>query len=698
MGGKVSTVVASMEHEKLLAATRNTRAVVDTILEYLLKEMNTKDIYELSSPEKCKKYIVAMASTLDSIFYHIRVVPQKGKDGFIFFRAAKDVLEPETEAAKKQRYSLCVTISYFYTRIFQIYGALALSVIDEAQTMKSSRYLDMARGSILAPPGMAPYISRGIFGGMADTTRMAMPTEGGAWPYDDYDDDPYSRRYRERERPSRAIAAPYGYYPSAPPQPRSLGDFTFFTPYLDMGRVGEQGYRLRNTSTRAMSLRIAAPTSVLSAGTKAQLFVATSTVKDGFIYIDLAATTPSTGRVKVTIGDVHLGRTGKSYTMPADEIGQKTFTFLKDTDSNNYYLEGADAAKTASDTLIDIGNKALEYVRGLGGSDYIRVDPVTGKTISSAGVMEELRTTKIIHNLARLKPLSYCVARALQLLSSDPLPDRSAVSSVCTSKFLEARETKTGTIYSRSGIPEPGTGLDTNPGMSALSLLFFDLIDFASPKITMSTPAVAEFKDFLIQMDGIIHSSADTKRQAKDVSKLADVKMSACGKSAASITVPAGTVPEVMTYVRQLFDIQQKHTARVASILSELFWIQRNPSTKELKITIHPNIFKKGIPEIDRLNAVARKALVEYYKYCEFVYRQGMGVVLGTAEKKAVSGSSAVEAAEGAKRLMARTATASAAVAKKPVVATAPPPPPKPILKQPQLDRPRVAFAQGTKP
>jgi hypothetical protein len=165
-----------------------------------------------------------------------------------------------------------------------------------------------------------------------------------------------------------------------------------------------------------------------------------------------------------------------------------------------------------------------------------------------------------------------------------------------------------------------------------------------------------------------------------------------------------------MNYVRQLFDIQQKHTARVASILSELFWIQRNPSTKELKITIHPNIFKKGIPEIDRLNAVARKALVEYYKYCEFVYRQGMEVVLGKgaaaagseAAKKAVSGSSAVEAAEQTKRLLTQAAAASAAVAKKPATATAaaPPPPSRGILKpqQPQSERPRVAFAQGTKP
>ena len=67
MGAKISTTVASMEHEKLLAATRDTRSVVNTIFDFLLKEVNDKDIYELSNPEKCRKYIVTMATTLDSI-------------------------------------------------------------------------------------------------------------------------------------------------------------------------------------------------------------------------------------------------------------------------------------------------------------------------------------------------------------------------------------------------------------------------------------------------------------------------------------------------------------------------------------------------------------------------------------------------------------------------------------------------------
>lgn len=634
-----------MEHEKLLAATRDTRSVVSTIFDFLLKEVNEKDIYELSNPEKCKKYIVTMASTLDSIFYQIRLEPTRGKEGFIFFRAAKDVLEPKTEAEKKQRYSICVIISYFYTRIFQIYGALALSVIDEAQTMRASRYSDIARGSILMAPGLNPYFTR-----------------GGAGPFDSrsgrrYDDDDYYR-YSDRGR------TPY----RAPSRP-GLGDFAFLTPYLDRSRYDqEMGYRLTSSRDRGMSFRTSSQQGALAASTTGYLFVSSSSVKDRFIYTDMAARSAGAGRVKVTIGKAHIGRTGKTVSLTAEDLGEPlTYTFRRAEDSDEYYIEG-DTTKDAGEAMAAIGNKVLEYVRGLDSdyTGYVRTDPATGKEISGVGVMEELRLTKIITNLSRIKPLGYCVARALQLLSSDPLPDKSARSAVCNPRFLESTDTKTGTKYMRSGIPLPGEGLDTNPGMLAMSLLFFDVVDTATPKIAASNEAVAEFKDFLVQMDGIIgmgsraSGSRAANTQKKELTKLSDVKMRACGKAETDIIIPAGTVPEVMGYVRQLFAIQKEHTARVATILSQLFWIQRDKGTGQLKITIHPNIFVKGMPELNRLNALARGVLVEYYKHCEFTYRQGVAVVQKPGSATVPTGAS-----------VAREAAARAAPGIPPAVAAA---------------------------
>ena len=641
MGAKISTTVASMEHEKLLAATRDTRSVVGTIFDFLLKEVNEKDIYELSSPEKCKKYIVAMASTLDSIFYQIKLVPTRGKEGFIFFRAAKDVLEPQTDAAKRQRYSLCVVISYFYTRIFQIYGALALSVIDEAQTMRASRYSDMARDAILTAPGLRPYFTRG----------------GAGYSYDDY----YSRL-------DRSARLPVGY--SASSRSVGLGDFAFLIPYLDRSRYDqEMGYRLTSSRDRGMSFRISSQQGALTTATTGYLFVSSSSVKDRFIYVDMSAKRLDADRTRVTVGKAHIGRTGKSVPITAEDLGASlTYTFRRADDSGEYYLEG-DTTKDAGDVMVAIGGKVLEYVRGLD-SAAVRTDPVTGKEISGVGVMEEMRIKPIITNLARIKPLGYCVARALQLLSSDPLPDKSARSSICNPRFLETTDSKSGTKYVRSGIPLPGEGLDQNPGIQAMSLLFFDVIDMATPKITASNEAVAEFKDFLVQMDGII--SAQPAK--KDLTKLSDVKMRACGKAETEVIIPAGTVPEVMGYVRQLFAIQQQHTARVAAILSQLFWIQRNPSTREIKITIHPNIFNKGMPELDRLNALARGTLVEYYKTCEFTYRQGMAVV----------------SKEGAATETTARAEAKGAAVKPPAAPVAA------AMKAPAVQR-GISFAPGTK-
>lgn len=647
-----------MEHEKLLAATRDTRSVVNTIFDFLLKEVNDKDIYELSNPEKCRKYIVTMAGTLDSIFYQIRLEPTRGKEGFIFFRAAKDVLEPKTEAEKKQRYSLCVIISYFYVRIFQIYGALALSVIDEAQTMRATRYSDIARGSVLMAPGLNPYFTRGgagLFDSRSDRR---------------YDDDDYYR-YSDRGR------TPY----RAPSRP-GLGDFSFLDPYLDRSRYDqEMGYRLISSRDRGMTFRISSQQAALATATTGYLFVSSSSVKDRFIFVDMSARNVGSGRVKVTIGKAHIGRTGKTVSLSADDIGMLTYTFRRADDDGEYYLEG-DATKDAGEVMTAIGNKVLEYVRGRDSdyTGYVRTDPVTGKEISGVGVMEELRLTKIITNLSRIKPLGYCVARALQLLSSDPLPDKSARSAICNPRFLESTDAKTGTKYMRSGIPLPGEGLDTNPGMLAMSLLFFDVVDTATPKITASNEAVAEFKDFLVQMDGIIGMGSSGSRaanQKKEPTKLSDVKMRACGKAETDIIVPAGTVPEVMGYVRQLFAIQKEHTARVGAILSQLFWIQRDRGTGQLKITIHPNIFGKGMPELNRINALARGALVEYYKHCEFTYRQGVAVV----QK---SGSAAVPTGASVAKEAAARAAPAAAVPTAKVAPPAVPAAPKSILRKPE--------------
>jgi hypothetical protein len=105
---------------------------MDVILDYMLKEITVRDFLALSNPTECKKYVIFLANTLYKHFYELQITPVKDKKGIIAFRPIKDLVNPKGED-DIERQRLCLTLSYFYTRIFQIYGALALTVLDDAK-------------------------------------------------------------------------------------------------------------------------------------------------------------------------------------------------------------------------------------------------------------------------------------------------------------------------------------------------------------------------------------------------------------------------------------------------------------------------------------------------------------------------------------------------------------------------------------
>jgi hypothetical protein len=136
---------------------------MDVLLEYMLKEITVRDFLALSNPAECKKYVIFMANNLYKHFYELQIVPIKDKKGVIAFRPVKELTNPP-EDTENERQSLCLTLAYFYTRIFQIYGALALTVIDDSKFMMESGivplYGDTTKKGLL-PPGYRPYVTLG---------------------------------------------------------------------------------------------------------------------------------------------------------------------------------------------------------------------------------------------------------------------------------------------------------------------------------------------------------------------------------------------------------------------------------------------------------------------------------------------------------------------------------------------------------
>ena len=120
MGASTSKIESALgPRDVLLDKTNKTRYIVDKILEFMLKEVNVSDLYVLSNPDECKKYVLLLANSLDSIFYKLQLMPTVDKDGSIFFRSVKELTQPTSERDRLVRQKMCLTLSYFYARVFQ---------------------------------------------------------------------------------------------------------------------------------------------------------------------------------------------------------------------------------------------------------------------------------------------------------------------------------------------------------------------------------------------------------------------------------------------------------------------------------------------------------------------------------------------------------------------------------------------------
>ena len=127
-------------HQELFELTSDTRNVMNAILQYMMKEISLRDFSVLSNSVECNKYVIFKANALYNYFYDAQIMPSKDKKGVISFRPLKEIIAAKSK--DKEHQSLCLILAYYYTRIFQIYGALALTLIDDADMITRSGLME----------------------------------------------------------------------------------------------------------------------------------------------------------------------------------------------------------------------------------------------------------------------------------------------------------------------------------------------------------------------------------------------------------------------------------------------------------------------------------------------------------------------------------------------------------------------------
>jgi len=124
----------------------------------MFNHANLIDMYSVADPERCKQYIVAASTALDTIFSKVNLNPAE-KDGTLYFQSVPGLLQTMTGDDRAKRQANCNKLAFYFIRIFQIFGALTLSVKDQA--IPSS---DPALEIVKNVRGYSPLVSRPLRG------------------------------------------------------------------------------------------------------------------------------------------------------------------------------------------------------------------------------------------------------------------------------------------------------------------------------------------------------------------------------------------------------------------------------------------------------------------------------------------------------------------------------------------------------
>jgi hypothetical protein len=656
-------------HEKLFSDTGETRGIMNLLLEYMLKNITVRDFLALSNPTECKKYVLFLANQMNQQFYELKITPQKGKKDSIAFRSIKDLATPD-DRTDKEKQSLCLSIAYFYTRIFQIYGALALTLMDDINVTQ--------------------HYETGIFFRKAADYSDGLGTPGSSQVY----------LRGGADLPSSV----------------SLDFYEFMRPYLREERIEPYGYSVRYTVDSKTNIYfsrepgylderqqpVPVGVSVVNKYQKGQFAIAYPESTNYAYLIMIATKSPPTSlNIRLQFNSLQYSKKGTAqYTIlnniPSQYLPHPTINIVGERSPNDqektvYTIKEAKNV-SVTDYFNSLFSRLVPYIKQLTETDGpVIPGALTPKNLLTPGFKSEdnidptFHIGRTIQNLQIHKPLGHCIARALQLLKNLPLGDEPAYSSICKATFLEIQKrTQEGTVTtsSRSGIPLPGDGLDKSPGLTALSQLFFDTIAIGSPRLQINTvksgkeqSSLDEYRVFMLKMARLFGDRGERSLEVMEKTGLSGIRNK---RDAALCQAPTGipgktkeiteAIPvdkpiakKVYGIVTSMFKRQMEHSENCGKIFKMLFYIKKEKDSNYYTVRLNDNVIRGGIPEVDRINRLARKVLVEYYSNCESQYMLGMKEVLEHYHDKQVKAAEA-KAAE-AKATEAKKLANTAAVA-----------------------------------
>lgn len=103
--------------------TQPTVDLMNRILDFVLRNADIRDMISLANPDECSKWLILAESNLSKHFDKIQIQPGIGKDGVLYIKKI-DTLKVNNDSQG------CKLLALFFVRLFQVVGALSLSIVD----------------------------------------------------------------------------------------------------------------------------------------------------------------------------------------------------------------------------------------------------------------------------------------------------------------------------------------------------------------------------------------------------------------------------------------------------------------------------------------------------------------------------------------------------------------------------------------
>ena len=642
--------------------TESSRAseIPNKILTLMFKHADFKDMLTLSNIDACPQYVFTSAQSLGHLFEQIKIRPERGAAGEYIFapvrRLAPELLKGDGQAQQPSlderiaRDNMCVDVAYFYVRIFQIYAALAMTVLNTSP-LRAGGFVQgpqYRQGNFSAGPAPMQFRQSAFSslpqqpqarGGLRRTTRRQA---GGRIAPSTYtqlhkkvSDSPFAPLLIPYFTVKKTAAVMTG---SSTSMYLSMDDKTGpgeLLVFWEPDRIGEDMtlksyYKLRkgyyNNSGGAES-----PVIETNINMKKR-------INDSGTYINMYISRNKIATFTEQLGNPRYfldGDDSKMYAEPAALYARIHEYF--DNRSVEPKYEKSIVSQQPSNYTNTEERRIGEERRYTAAAPY-----AASSTLSQKSSFDGFDTLyKMYGSLMKgeiAAPKAYLVARAMTLMNpifefEQTTPDQQVTADICKASRLDF---ETSSDYL---MPRPGTDPKSNIYMRSFVSLFYDTYRIERDKekkrivLEKSQPGssdLAKASKLMARLYNITEGQEDFLESARKFKPYENI----CGPAA------SGTIyyssPQLKQAMRELImkmlDFQKMHNERVNQIFMRMFDLERSKVEGE-KLVFTADLQSRGLASVNDFCKEARLTLLDYYLKSEAFYIEGIMLLENNKDK-----------------------------------------------------------------